>query len=53
MVLNFESFVSDQNYWEKLVAYNWLKIQRHLLSFGINKTSELAAINVSDFGSKN
>ena len=38
--LNFELVVTDQNYWEKLVADNWFKVQRHLPSCGVNVTSE-------------
>ena len=36
----FESLVSSQNYWEKLVAYKWFKIQHPLLFGGGNVTSE-------------
>ena len=39
-VLNFELVLNDQNYWEKLVAYNYFKIQRLLLLGGVNLTSE-------------
>ena len=38
----FESLVSGYNYWEKLVAYKRLKIQRPLLFGGVNVTSELS-----------
>ena len=38
----FESLVSGYNYWEKLVAYKWFKIQRPLLFGGVNVTSELS-----------
>jgi hypothetical protein len=41
MALNFESVVSDKDYWEKLVSDNWFKIQRHLPSYGVNLTSKL------------
>ena len=36
----YESLLSGWNYWEKLVAYNWYKIQRPLLFGSINVTSE-------------
>ena len=40
MALNFESVVSDYKQLEKLVNDNWLNVQRHLPSVGVNVTSE-------------
>ena len=38
---DFESVVSNLEYWEKLVTVNWLKIQRHIPLFDVNVIAEL------------